>query len=102
MAVGDVRDAGECRLTDVDEAGIGPLGPWYPPRAVPEGTCSAIGCRVEFNVNPCCNMPDTPELKHYVCDCGSDGAWHCSIQWQGAGYCGDGAPQNYATRNGCP
>jgi hypothetical protein len=77
------------------DAGVSPgrFGDWYPPSSVPKGQCIA-GCSIEFNVNPCCDEPDTPELKRYKCSC-VDGTWSCPIVSQGAGYCGDGSAGSY-------
>jgi hypothetical protein len=77
------------------DAGVyrGRFGDWYPPSSVPKGQCIA-GCSIEFNVNPCCDEPDTPELKRYKCSC-VDGTWSCPIVSQGAGYCGDGSSGSY-------
>lgn len=79
------------------QAGI--FGEWYPPSAVPAGQCIA-GCSVKFTVNPCCRMPDTPELISYECAC-VQGSWSCRVVSQGAGYCGDGSAGRYAEDPKC-
>ncbi|MFO0673987.1 MAG: hypothetical protein U0235_30930 [Polyangiaceae bacterium] len=71
----------------------GAFGAWYTPAAIPSGSCSTAQPAIEFNVNPCCNDPDTPELARYRCEC-SQGSWACKVLFSGAGYCRDASAEN--------
>lgn len=87
------EDASDAAFILDADAQTGPYGPWYSPAAIPTGACKPDGAAVVFRVNPCCKIPDSPELQEYRCECRA-AEWACTFNWGGAGFCGDGAISN--------